>query len=64
MAGTFEEARTAYEKFYSLDFRKYGVDIPPRLDEICNDIKLMKCAQQSLQQIEIKQLTSSGGKYE
>ena len=52
MAGTFEEARTAYEKFYSLDFRKYGVDIPPRLDDICNDKKTMQYAQQSLQQIE------------
>lgn len=52
MAGTFEEARAAYEKFYSLDFRKYGVDIPPRLDELCSDKKLMSYAQQSLQQIE------------
>lgn len=52
MAGTFEEARAAYEKFYSLDFRKYGVDIPPRLDDICNDKKSMIYAQQSLQQIE------------
>lgn len=52
MAGTFEEAREAYQKFYSLDFRKYGVDIPPRLDEICDDKKLIVCAQQSLQQIE------------
>lgn len=52
MAGTFEEARAAYEKFYSLDFRKYGVDIPPRLDDICNDKKTMQYAQQSLQQIE------------
>lgn len=52
MAGTFEEAREAYEKFYSLDFRKYGVDIPPRLDDICNDKKMMSYAQQSLQQIE------------
>ena len=52
MAGTFEEARGAYEKFYSLDFRKYGVDIPPRLDDICNDKKSMLYAQQSLQQIE------------
>jgi hypothetical protein len=52
MAGTFEEARAAYEKFYSLDFRKYGVDIPPRLDDICNDKKTMLYAQQSLQQIE------------
>jgi len=52
MAGTFEEARMAYEKFYSLDFRKYGVDIPPRLDDICKDGKTMLYAQQSLQQIE------------
>ena len=37
MARTFEEARDAYEKFYSLDFRKYGVDIPPRLEELCGD---------------------------
>jgi len=34
MSGDFQEARSAYEKFYSLDFRKYGVDIPPRLQEI------------------------------
>jgi len=52
MAGTFEEARAAYEKFYSLDFRRYGVDIPPRLDDICGDKKTMLYAQQSLQQIE------------
>ena len=52
MAGTFEEARSAYEKFYSLDFRRYGVDIPPRLDDICEDRKTMLYAQQSLQQIE------------
>jgi len=52
MAGTFEEARGAYEKFYSLDFRKYGVDIPPRLDDLCSDKKLMAYAQQSLKQID------------
>jgi len=52
MAGTFEEAQAAYEKFYSLDSRKYGVDIPPRLDDMCNDKKTMMYAQQSLQQIE------------
>jgi hypothetical protein len=52
MAGTFEEARGAYEKFYSLDFRKYGVDIPPRLEELVNDKKTMMYAQQSLQQID------------
>jgi hypothetical protein len=52
MAGTFEEARGAYEKFYSLDFRKYGVDIPPRLDDICGDKKMMLYAKQSLNQIE------------
>ena len=51
MSGSFEEARGAYEKFYSLDFRKYGVDIPPRLDDICEDRKTMLYAQQSLQQI-------------
>lgn len=51
MSGTFEEARGAYEKFYSLDFRRYGVDIPPRLDDICGDKKTMLYAQQSLQQI-------------
>ena len=52
MAGTFEESRGAYEKFYSLDFRKYGVDIPPRMDDICANKNSMLYAQQSLQQIE------------
>lgn len=52
MSGTFEEARAAYEKFYSLDFRKFGVDIPPRLDDICNDKNTMLYAQQSLNQID------------
>ena len=67
MSGTFEEARSAYEKFYSMDFRKYGVDIPPRLDDVCNDVKLMAFAQQSLNQIErsketteIKRIESGG----
>ena len=65
MAGTFEEARAAYEKFYSLDFRKYGVDIPPRLDDICANKNSMLYAQQSLQQIEkgkpdIKLIENSG----
>ncbi|MFA6315691.1 MAG: hypothetical protein WC648_04990 [Candidatus Paceibacterota bacterium] len=65
MAGTFEEARGAYEKFYSLDFRKYGVDIPPRLDDICANKNSMLYAQQSLQQIEngkpdIKLIENSG----
>lgn len=48
MAGTFEEARIAYQKFYSLDFRKYGVDIPPRLDEIQADARLVSAAQKSI----------------
>ncbi len=66
MAGTFEEARGAYEKFYSLDFRKYGVDIPPRLDDLCANKNSMLYAQQSLQQIEkgkpdIKLIESSSG---
>ena len=34
MSGTFEEAQGIYNEFYSLDFRKYGVDIPPRLKEM------------------------------
>ncbi len=34
MAGTFEECQQIYADFYSLDFRKYGVDIPPRLSEL------------------------------
>lgn len=39
MSGTFEEARKAYEEFYALDFRKYGVDIPPRLEEVKENIE-------------------------
>jgi hypothetical protein len=34
MAGTYDEARKAYESFYNLDFRRFGVKIPRRLDEI------------------------------
>ena len=49
MAGTFEEARGAYTKFYKLDFRKYGVDIPPRLDEVSEATELLSYAQDSLQ---------------
>lgn len=48
MSGTFEEARDAYDKFYSLDFRKYGVDIPPRLEEIKDAKVLLEQAQQTL----------------
>ena len=49
MAGTFEEAREAYEKFYSMDFRRYGVDIPPRIDELKEDTKRLLYAKESLQ---------------
>lgn len=52
MAGTFEEARDAYEKFYSLNFRDYDVDIPPRLDEIRNDKRILELAQESLKQVD------------
>jgi hypothetical protein len=31
---TFDDAERVYEKFYSLNFRQYGVDIPPRLDDL------------------------------
>lgn len=52
MSGTFEEARSAYQKFYSLDFRKYGVDIPPRLDDVTRDKKMLELATASLNQVE------------
>lgn len=48
MVGTFEEARTVYDKFYSLNFREFGVDIPPRLEEICNDRKMVDYTQHQL----------------
>ena len=48
MSGTFEEARGTYEEFYSLDFRKYGVDIPPRLQEIKKDIEQLSHTQATL----------------
>lgn len=51
MCGTFETAKEAYEKFYSPDFRKYGVDIPLRLDEVRNNKKLLEFAGKSLNQI-------------
>jgi len=62
MAGTFEEAREAYEKFYSLDFRKYGVDIPPRIEEIKEDTKRLLYAQESLQLAEKKNEDLLSGK--
>jgi len=34
MSGTFEEAREAYKTFYSLDWRRFGVEIPRLLGEI------------------------------
>ena len=45
MAGTFEHAQKIYEKFYALDFRKYGVDIPPRLDEMRTEKELLQRTQ-------------------
>jgi hypothetical protein len=60
MAGTFEEAREAYRKFYSLDFRKFGVDIPPRLEDICRDKKMLEYAQQSLKQVDSGTTTIPG----
>ena len=49
MSGTFEEAREAYNKFYSLDFRRYGIDIPPRLTEILDNKLLIESTRKSLQ---------------
>ena len=48
MSGTFEEARDAYQKFYSMDFRKYGVDIPPRLDDAKKEKEKMLVSKQVL----------------
>lgn len=54
MSGTFEEGRKAYVKFYSLNFRQYGVDIPPRLDDITKNKNLISFAQKSMNLIETK----------
>ena len=48
MSGTFEEARAAYEKFYKLDFKKYGVDIPPRLSDIKKANPLLATTKETL----------------
>jgi len=48
MSGTFEEARDAYQKFYSMDFRKYGVDIPPRLSDVKKQRELLGRAKEVL----------------
>jgi hypothetical protein len=49
MSGTFEDAKKAYKKFYSLDFKKYGVDIPPRLNEISMKNEMLLTTKQTLQ---------------
>jgi len=59
MSGTFEEARESYQKFYGLDFRKYGVDIPPRLEEITKNKKLLEMAQEPLQLTDNNGVSSS-----
>lgn len=59
MSGTFEEARESYQKFYGLDFRKYGVDIPPRLEEITKDKKLLESAKKPLRLTEKKEDSQS-----
>lgn len=48
MAGTFEDAQEVYNKFYALDFRKYGIDIPPRLTEIKKQNPLLEPQHESL----------------
>ena len=42
MCGSFEDAKAIYEKFYSFNFRKYGVDIPPRLTELKDGSALLE----------------------
>lgn len=57
MAGTFEQAQKVYQKFYALDFRKYGVDIPPRLDEMRDEKELIQRTQKIM--IDHKQTLSA-----
>jgi len=54
MAGTFEEARRSYENFYSLDFQKYGVDIPPRIEEIMENKDNLLIMKQTLESTQIE----------
>lgn len=49
MSGTFDKAKEVYENFYALDFRKYGVDIAPRLGEFKENKILLEQTQQTQQ---------------
>ncbi len=49
MVGTFEEAQEVYNRFYALDFRKYGVDLPPRLTEMKSQNPLIETKGTELQ---------------
>lgn len=60
MSGTFEEARAAYGKFYSLDFKKHGVDIPPRLGDIKKKKELLETTRETLK-LENKKEKSAPG---
>lgn len=51
MCGTFEQAQKVYEEFYKLDFRKYGVDIPPKLNEIKKENPVLLTQDQELKLI-------------
>lgn len=55
MCGTFEEAHSVYETLYSLNFRRFGVDIPPRLSEFKEKITKLIGSQGGLKLIEEKQ---------
>lgn len=48
MSGTFEEARKTYDDFYSLDFREYGVDIPPRLAQVKENLNQLAATRGTL----------------
>jgi hypothetical protein len=48
MAGTFEDAQQIYEDFYKLDFRQYGIDIPPRLKEMKSMRPVLKAPEKPL----------------
>jgi len=49
MVGTFEEGQGVYNQFYKLNFRKYGVDLPPRLTEVKSQSPLIETKGTGLQ---------------
>lgn len=34
LSASYDDVQAAYDKFYELNFQQYGVDLPPRLDDL------------------------------